>query len=249
MLWKLNLKKYLNGHTPFSSYLAFLTAFCAALFDYRFIAFSNERSANEGNVIFHNHVINHQYSKSIEFEKDFRDYLKRYLTSSNEYFSFMRPLYELQIARVFARFPRYFPYVLSCNKGQKTGRWCGACPKCLFVYLILYPFVERAVLKKMYGADLVKKKELLPILEELSGIKRYKPLDCVGTKEEVFYALSLAIDEERKSTHPLPALLRSAKSKILSKGSQPKNILSAWTPHHFLPKKFVSIARELASQS
>jgi len=98
-LLELNRKGYLNGHTPFSAYLAFLAMLCGALSDCRYIAFSNERSSNEGNVEYLGHTINHQYSKSWEFEKKFRSYSKKYLATNIEYFSFLRPLYELQIAK------------------------------------------------------------------------------------------------------------------------------------------------------
>jgi hypothetical protein len=47
-LIELNNSGFLNGHTPFSAYLAFLSSLCAFLFDYRYIALSNEASANEG---------------------------------------------------------------------------------------------------------------------------------------------------------------------------------------------------------
>ena len=66
-LLQLKGKGYLNGHTPFSAYLAFLSVLCATLFDIKYIALSNERSSNEGNVRYLGKTINHQYSKSFEF--------------------------------------------------------------------------------------------------------------------------------------------------------------------------------------
>ena len=135
-LLELNQKGGLNGHTPFSAYLAFLSVLCAVLFDFKFIAFSNERSSNEGNLKYLGRVINHQYSKSFDFEKKFRDYSKKYLAKNVEYFSFLRPLYEIQIAKIFSKYPQYLNAFLSCNEAYKTysgkkkptRKWCGNAP-------------------------------------------------------------------------------------------------------------------------
>ena len=159
-LLKLNKKGYLNGHTPFPAVLSFLSVFCAVLFDYKNIAFSNEKSADEGNVKYLGKTINHQYSKSLEFEKKFRNYCKKYLAkninrahklcASVNYFSFLRKYTELEIAEMLSKYPKYFSFFLSCNEAYKTDsgrkkpkkKWCGSCSKCLFVYTALYPFLK-----------------------------------------------------------------------------------------------------------
>jgi len=161
-LLELNRQGFLNGHTPFSSYLAFLSIFCAVIFGQKYITFSNERSSNEGNVKYLGKIINHQWSKSFEFEKKFRKYSQKYLTSGVEYFSFLRPLYEIQIAKLFSKYPQYFSSFLSCNvayqtvSGTKkpTKKWCGKCSKCLFVFAILYSFVKEKELLKIFGKNL-----------------------------------------------------------------------------------------------
>ena len=145
-LLELNNKGYLNGHTPITAVLSFLSLFCAVLFDYQRIVFSNEKSADEGNVRYLGKIINHQWSKSSEFEKMFRQYSKKYLTSQVEYFSFLRKYTELEIAGMFAEYPRYFPVFSSCNlvvSKKLNRRWCGNTPKSLFVYATLYPFIEK----------------------------------------------------------------------------------------------------------
>ena len=96
-LLDLNRNGYLNGHTPFSAYLAFLSALVSVLFDIKTTLVSNARSSNEGNTLFKNEEINHQYSKSYRFERRFRDYSKKYLAPGLDFISFLRPFYELQI--------------------------------------------------------------------------------------------------------------------------------------------------------
>jgi hypothetical protein len=239
----LNRKGYLNGHTPFSSYLAFLATLCAAVFDCKYIALSNERSSNEGNVEYLGHTINHQYSKSWDFEKKFRAYGKKYLAKNIEYFSFLRPLYELQIAKIFARYPKYFPAFLSCNEAHKTNSgsrkptqtWCRKCAKCLFVFASLYPFMETKQLVKIFGSNLFQDQSLIPLMEELVGERNFKPFECVGTTAESLAAFYLSL---RKTHPPLPALLKHFRRHIGKKHSYlfqtARQILASWNAQHAL---------------
>ena len=167
----LNNQGYLNGHTPFSAMVAFLSYIVAFISGRRYIALSNENSANEANVEGEN--INHQYSKSLEFENDFRNYCEKYLRAGNvEYFSFLRPISELQIAYIFSRFPKYHKSFKSCNVGskQKPWIWCCNCPKCLFVYTILSPFIEENKIIDIFGENLFEKENLKDTFIELLRI-------------------------------------------------------------------------------
>lgn len=178
-LIELNKKGFLNGHTPFSSMLAFLSYLVAYLTGKKYIALSNESSANESNV--KGEKINHQYSKSFEFEEDFREYADKYLNAGVEYFSMLRPLNEIQIAMLFARNEQYHKIFRSCNVGSKTvpWEWCGDCPKCLFVYIILSPFLYKEKLVEMFNQDLFEKENLLKTFIELCGYGETKPFECV----------------------------------------------------------------------
>jgi len=200
-LLELNNQGFLNGHTPFSAMLAFYSVLIAVLSQKRHIALSNESSANESTV--QNSDVNHQYSKSITFENDFRNYVHEYINESINYYSFLRPLSEMQIALLFSRFPDYFPVFRSCNAGSKNDSWCCNCPKCLFTFIILSPFIAPADLSSIFGMNLFENKELIPLLNELTGETEVKPFECVGTREEVCIALCEAI----KKYHELPALL------------------------------------------
>lgn len=192
-LLDLNSKGYINGHTPFSSMLAFLSYFVADIIGKKYVVVSNESSANESNV--EGEKVNHQYSKSVEFENDFRYYSAKYLKRNTEYLSFLRPLNELQIAKAFSKYNKYHKVFKSCNVGSKgqTWQWCCNCPKCLFVYTILSPFLYKEKLVDIFGEDLFERKDLLKTFIELTGNGDNKPFECVGTYEEVNYALSKTI--------------------------------------------------------
>lgn len=204
LLLELNDKGFLNGHTPFSAMLAFASTLAAYIYGIAEIALSNESSANEPTIP--GTDINHQYSKSIEFEIDFREYTQRYMTDDIKYFSFLRPLNELQIAKIFSKFHKHFDTFRSCNVGSKTDSWCGKCPKCLFTFIILSPFVEHTKLVRIFAGDLFEDKTLIPLLDQLTGIAEEKPFECVGTLDEVNAALKYCL--EKFPNDKLPALLQ-----------------------------------------
>jgi len=203
-LLELNDKGYLNGHTPFNALVAFTTYLVAYLSDKKHIVLSNEGSANEETVIGTN--INHQYSKSYEFENDFREYSDKYLGGHIEYFSLLRCLNELQVALIFSQYKKYHSVFKSCNVGSKSAPWiwCRKCPKCLFVFIILSPFLTEEELINIFGSNLYEDDSLLDTFKELLGYGETKPFECVGTIGEIRYAVSLAVDKFDK----LPYLLK-----------------------------------------
>lgn len=243
-LIRLNKEGFLNGHTPFSSYLAFLSIFLGYLFAIPQVVFANERSSNEANINYLGEAINHQYSKAFEFENDFRVYNQKYLSNVN-YYSLLRPFYELQIAKIFATKEKYFYQFKSCNKKASINEWCDKCPKCLSVYLGLSPFVSEEKLLKIFGHDLLKDQELLPIFLEMLGEKGQKPFECVGTFKETLVAVYLSV--KRNSQKPLPILLDYAVKNILPKYPQidqlAEEILFEWDDNNNVPKEFVNLLK------
>jgi hypothetical protein len=205
-LLKLNEAGYLNGHTPFSAVVAFSALVCAYINGITAVALSNESSANEPTVA--ESQINHQYSKSYEFERDFIELEREYIGSGIAYFSLLRPYSEYQIARFFARHPAYFAAFRSCNKGSKDNIWCGRCPKCLFVYLILSPFLAQGQLMEIFGRDLLADESLSGTLAELTGLAPQKPFECVGSRAEVNCAIQQTIAKRQAAGEELPVLLR-----------------------------------------
>lgn len=206
-LLRLNQAGFINGHTPFSTMLAFVSYLVAYLTGKHYVVVSNESSANESNVV--GAKVNHQYSKSFEFEQDFDNYAAKYLKAPVEYFSFLRPLNELQIAKIFSRLKNYHPVFKSCNVGSKGEEWvwCGHCAKCLFAFIILSPYLYPDELITIFGKNLFTDETLLPTFLELIGKSDNKPFDCVGTFCEVNYAVSLTIKNLQDQNQPLPYLL------------------------------------------
>jgi len=205
-LLDLNKQGYLNGHTPFSAYLHFLALLTAYLFDFKYVAFSNEKSADEENIEYLGEKINHQYSKTSDFEKRFRKYYKEFILDDIEIFSFLRYLTELDISYIFSNFEKYFPVFLSCNRGGKKNIWCCECPKCFSTFVALYPFVGKNEILKIFGKNLFDNKKLLPILKSFLDIKKPKPFECVLTRKELEVALQECLEKEKNNK--LPFLLK-----------------------------------------
>ena len=238
-LIELNKQGYLNGHTPFSSLLAFISYFTAYLTGRKYIVLSNESSANQATVIGTN--INHQYSKTYEFECDFNDYTKKYFNIDIKYFSLLRCLTEFQIAMLMSDYKKYHKVFKSCNVGSKNipWVWCCKCAKCLFVYIILSPFLYKEDLVNIFGSDLYEDEELLNTFIELVGYSDKKPFECVGTFEEARYAVSMLIN---KLDGDLPYLLKYYKENYPL--YEDKNILTGINEENNIEDKFMNIVRE-----
>lgn len=237
-LIELNSKGFLNGHTPFSAMVAFLSYLVSYLLGYKYIALSNEDSANESNVEGDN--INHQYSKTLEFENDFREYAEKYLKANVEYFSMLRPISEIQIAMLFSELDKFHKTFKSCNVGSKQTPWvwCCNCPKCLFVYTILSPFLYKEKLVDIFGEDLFEKESLKKTFVELCGYGDTKPFECVGTYEEIKFAISKTI--EKLEGKKLPYLL-DYYNKNFEKVDG--NLLSYYNENNNLPEEFEKILK------
>ena len=238
-LLKLNSAGYLNGHTPFSAYLTFLSLLTASIHGLNQIITSNESSAGEASLAYHDLDINHQYSKSFRFEQRFRQYATQFLTPHISYFSFLRPISELQIAALFAQTTKFDQAFASCNVTRNVG-WCGTCPKCAFVYLVLSAFMDQNRLKTIFGPkDFLANPQIIQHLTDLVGLGDHKPFDCVGTTKDSQDALALAL-----SRHPHPSFVKLAQQlKLEPAAAVLTNLKTAWDPTHFLPYPYETILK------
>lgn len=236
---ELNSQGFFNGHTPFSAIVAFSSYASSILLGRKYIVLSNEDSANEANVAGTN--INHQYSKSIEFEKDFREYYTKFLCKEGpEYFSLLRPISEWQIVRAFTKNPKYFEVFKSCNVGSKgeVWHWCENCPKCLYVYIMLSAFLKSEDMKKIFKTDMLDNESLKDIFNGLVYPNYDKPFECVGTKEEINLSLDMIVDKCKKMNNRLPKLLEKYTYDDATLKSKVNKMVTKWSEQNNLPDKF-----------
>jgi hypothetical protein len=245
-LFALNDADAYNGHVPITAVYTFTALVVAILNNNSHIAISSERSANEGNVEYQGETINHQWSKSAEAEALVRDYIHAYVTPNVTTFSLLRPLSELDIAKRFATHTEWLPLFTSCNRNfaiNKTTkkRWCGECPKCAFVFAMLAPFVSKTELVNTFGKNLFADETLLPLYQELLGLKNFKPFECVGTPNEVRAAFTLA---SRNAEYTNDTIMRFVTEHGTLADEQ--TIAAVLTPstEHAIPKDFQSYLHE-----
>ena len=236
---QLNKQGYLNGHTPFSAIVAFSSYITAILYHQKYIVLSNESSANESTV--KNSYVNHQYSKSYEFEKDFQEYMMTVVKSPILYFSLLRPITEIQIAKLFSLYKEYHSIFRSCNVGSKKDIWCCNCPKCLFVYIILSPFLDQKDLENIFGENLLDKSSLEMDFRKLIGLEEEKPFECVGTRREVLAALKYILSNKNSCAY----LVKKYKKYIEENEENLSSLLQECSSEHNVPTDFSYILEEL----
>lgn len=207
MAWSTILNAY-----PSVTTFTFVATLLAELLGYEEIVFSNERSADFGNLIYRGLPVNHQWCKSTEAEQMVNAYIQRYITPSISTRSLLRSYSELEIVRRFVQYPKYLRHVTSCNNYfwlprvaqylVRRSYWCKRCPKCVFLFACFAAFLPKQEVVAMFGSDLFTHKHRLPLIKKLLGIEGFKPLDCVGEPEEMIVAMHLAMSRGEYAGEP-----------------------------------------------
>jgi hypothetical protein len=249
-----------------------IAALAALLFSHGRLVLSNERSASEGNQSFDGREANHQHSKSIAFERLIAATLGAATGGALGYFSLLRPWSEARIAALFARETRYDRVFSSCNENFKLARppvrpdsaagpasgaaagrparpdgplWCGRCPKCHFVFLIMAPVMTRERLTGIFGRDLLAQPAHERSFRELTGLAGQKPWECVGEIEEAAACLFALTANAEWRDEPI---VRALEPDLIAQYGRARLVaaladLMADAPEHLVPE---DIARRVA---
>lgn len=212
LLGELNRSGALNGHVPITAIVSCVAVLTAALNGYDAVTLANERSASSGNVVYDGIEVNHQFSKSARAEA----LLRRAVGETGvavDIFSLLRPASELGIARTFARMPDYHAAFTSCNAifrldpALRLSSWCGNCPKCRFVFLILAPYLEPSAMEAIFHKAMLDEPGQYEGFALLTATGGHKPFECVGEEEESLAAISLLAADPRWKDRPVVARL------------------------------------------
>jgi UDP-N-acetyl-alpha-D-muramoyl-L-alanyl-L-glutamate epimerase len=241
---------YFNGHVPSTAINSMIAALAALLFSYARIVLSNERSASEGNAVHDGREVNHQHSKSIEFERLIAGVLDDATGGALSYFSLLRPYSEARIAELFARETRFDHVFSSCNRNFKLGGndgplWCGECPKCHFTFLLMASRMDYGRMIGIFGHNFLDEPANERSFRELTGLAGQKPWECVGEIEEAaacLYALTTHPDWENA------AIVRALNDELIAQYGRPRlsaalNDLFIDSPDHNIPR---AIAERIA---
>ncbi len=188
---------FYHGHVPISMIYAWIGMLVCVANGFQSFVASNEKSAEEGNIEYLGAQINHQWSKTMRFEKLFSAYVKQFISPDLKYYSPLRKLTELEIIGQFVKYPKYFPFVSSCNRNFSTTHplveklWCGECAKCAFAFLLFAAHLPKEQVVTMFGKNMFQDERLIGLFRDLEGRGGMKPFDCVGTFEEAQEALAM----------------------------------------------------------
>ncbi|MFF5071088.1 hypothetical protein ACFY2R_07750 [Micromonospora olivasterospora] len=235
-LLDLNAAGARNGHIPVTAINSLIAVATSVLGGLGPVVMSNERSASDPNLVWNGHEINHQWSKGVEAEGLLRAALAEHAGLTEPYFSLLRSLSELHIARLFAETDRYDDVVTSCNAAFKlrdaSERWCRDCPKCRFVFLAMAPFMPRERVTHIFGGDLLADSSQIPGYRELLGVDGHKPFECVGEVEESVVALSLLAEQEQWRDAPVVRALVDAVPATAWSAAATSDVFTPGGPNH-----------------
>ena len=222
-LFELNRQGAYNGHIPVTAVNSAILVLAALLQGVDQVVFSNERSASYGSIIPGTGEVNHQWSKGWVFEQAFGEYAQRHVAADLRYYSLLRPLSELAVARQFAKSDRYDAHFSSCNRNfhilgeRPVNRWCGVCPKCHFVFLALAPFMPKPRLVRIFGRNLLDDAAQAGGFDALLEFQDHKPFECVGEGQESRAAMAtLAARPEWKEDALVARFIREIQPQLVA---------------------------------
>jgi len=203
---------FLNGHVPVTGILSAIAVLAAVLTDRDAVVMSNEWSASVPTLEYAGRQVNHQFSKSEGFEAAFRGVLADQGSAPvrnpdlPDYFSWLRDRTELWVGERFAALGQYHASFRSCNKAFYTERvrrfahWCGQCDKCVFIDLILAPFLPAEALRRIFAVagEPFADPALGANFRSLLGAGA-KPFECVGEVTECRAAVLLAAQRDDRA--------------------------------------------------
>ena len=233
-----------NGHIPITAINSAVLLCASILYGYKYVVFSNERSADEATLSTADGTpVNHQYSKSSRFEREFREIIHSHVSPDIEYFSILRPFSELEIVRRFSRMTKFHPVYSSCNRNfhidgsRIEGRWCLDCPKCRFAALCLALYMPPKEVSKIMGGDLLNQSDQADGFRALCGLGRDKPFECVGEAGESRVALATLLHDDAWRNYVIVKTLAPELAKV--EVPMMEEILQP-SSRHFIPDAVLS---------
>ncbi len=226
----------LTGHIPLSAIIAWLEVLIAYTLGAAYATVGNESSSSEGNVMWSGKIVNHQWSKSLEFETMTSNFVHSYISPGLHYFSTIRQFSSLAVIKKLSEDNSMDQLLTSCNKvltiepsKRPNGRWCSRCAKCLSTWLLMSPWKSQEELSGIFGSNILLDSSLRALAYDLLGLANHKPLDCVGTTDELRAVTRYIIDNNLVSGQD--TILNEVKSKSIP-GPDIESLLAQISKHN-----------------
>ncbi len=247
-LLRLNAADHPNGHTPFSAYLAFAAMLAGYLRGSGPVMAGNSRSDDEPNVrSYLGRPVNHQWTKSYEFETALRSYRDRWLPGAPGYSSPLRPLHEVQVIASLAGDVDAYLRTASCNQ-VRGGGWCRSCAKCAWVFLATAALFGHDLAIRKTGGDMFADPALAGVYQEMAGLTGVKPFECTGSEDEVKAAIQAV--GRAQSPDAYPALAACLRDPAVATARPLAALLADWGHDDLVPAALldlVAVARAEAA--
>ncbi len=219
-----DLEGALNGHIPISLIYALAGTTLSVALGKKYTVIANEASASLPQTSWRGVPINHQWSKSLEFETLYNNYVQKNICSSLHYFSAIRPLNSIAVARELSKYPKYYEVFTSDNSLLKLSpgkrehpRWSSQSSKSLSSYILMSPWLSKQDMKRIFGRDFLDDTKLETQLLALIGHSGEPILDCVGTPTELL--ASLEQTHRQKSHASSKLMIKLENLEVLGKES------------------------------
>ena len=178
-----------NGHVPVTAINSLISLVVAELTGHTSVVMANEKSASRPTRVVDGIEINHQFSKSLEYEQSLRSAIDMAGSIVN-YTSVLRSVPDHDISFAFATKCQALHHLfMSCNQAmlrdesRRSAGWCGDCPKCRGMYLSLAPFLSPHEMIDIFGRDLLNDPAQLSGFQDLMS-NETKPFECVADVNE-----------------------------------------------------------------
>jgi UDP-N-acetyl-alpha-D-muramoyl-L-alanyl-L-glutamate epimerase len=242
----LNMAGHPNGHTPYSAYLALAATLIGYLRGSPYVLAGNSRSDDEPNVASYlGRPINHQWTKSRDFESALQDYGRHWLPGAPLYSSPLRPLLELQIIASLSGHIDDYLRTASCNRTKGNG-WCQACAKCAWVFLATAALFGHNVAVRKTGGDMFADSSLADLYLAMAGFQGAKPFECTGTEDEVRVAIRAVSDG--LNPDDVPALAASLLHPEVAEARSLSALLADWGQDDLVPDDLIGKVHDAVAE-
>jgi hypothetical protein len=210
---------------------------------YHSVVACHEASANTGNLIWEKtgKEVNHQWGKSVVAERLIDDYVRAELVEDSNFFSILMPIHDVAIFSLLRQDLDMVPAAHSCNMKKP---WCMRCPKCSYVWLGYRAHLPDEDVLAIFPHDLIELPENQKYFQDMVGLGKHTPFECIGQIEESRLALILCLERGllgprgRALAARLPPLdLKSVLDQFLRVNAEhsrlPENIAATVLPQMF----------------
>ncbi len=150
---------------------------------YRYISLGHERSADLPNLVWEltGEPVNHQWGKSSEAEQLLNNYLQHQFIANSQYFSLLKPIYDVVIFNLLRLDLDNVPFTHSCNVAKP---WCKKCAKCAYVWLNYMAYLPIDLVNSLFQTNLFDIPENQLWFRQMLGLEKHTPFECIGQIHE-----------------------------------------------------------------